>query len=566
MSETNQKKSILYVDTGDEITSVIARMQDTEGKIVAIVLPKRAPAFQSVINIKLLKKAAQKAKKRSVLITSDKTILPLAGAAGIHVARTTESKPYIPDAPKSTPKQTADDEVDPNQPVGELAAKATEEQDTIDLGDLPDLSLEDEGAKKPKKKKSGIKVPNFNKFRLWLILGGVLLVLLIIGWYVAAFVLPRAEITVETSTQNVAETLEFDAVLGLDGLDEESVAIPATRLTYTFQDEVAVEATGEVNVGDRASGQVTVTNCDSQSVTISSGTAMTSSNGFVFRSRETVTISPSNRTPPFQPANCLEDESETISVEADELGADYNISSTSYTVAGFPSNTVFGDGSNMSGGSDDIKPAVTSRDITTGREQLKQAASPKAEVELEEALEAEDLVPILESFEERDSSTSSSHESGDQTDEVTVSLTAEYAMLGVGREDVRELIRLQLGEEFDFDRQSIVDDGLEQATLRIVSRDGDTTRLRLRTIVSIGAEIDTEALAEEVAGLSRSETESTIFLRDGVRDVQISYEPFYVFTTPNDPGKVTITILQAGDQPDLEPDPDFDNEDSTELE
>jgi hypothetical protein len=543
MSEASQKKSILYVDTGDEITSVIARMQDADGKIAAIVLPKRAPSFQSIINIKLLDRAAKKAKKRAVLITSDKTILPLAGAAGMHVARTTESKPYVPDAPKTTPTP-GEGEVDPNQPVGELAAKAKDEQDTIDLGDLPDLNMEDDNAKKPKKKKGGIKVPNFNKFRLWLILGGILLVLLIVGWYVAAFVLPRAEITVETTTQNVAETLEFDAVLDLEGVDEENFAIPATRLTYTLEDEASVDTTGEENVGDRASGVAELQNCKEQSgtVTIPSGTRLTSGQ-YTFITQETVELP--ERT--VQGIACVTP-TEEVEVEAENRGADYNISEREYSVEGYSNVNAYG--SDMTGGSDEFESVVASRDIRAAREEIEQAASPDAEVELEEMFEMEGLVPILESFEERDSSTSASHDEGDRTDSVTVTLTAEYAMLGVDREDIQELIRLQLGEEFDFDRQSIVDDGLDQATLRVVSQDGDTTRLRLRTIVAIGAEIDTDALADEVAGLSRSETESTIFLRDGVRDVQIDYSPFYVFSTPDDSSKISITVLQEGDEPD----------------
>lgn len=568
MSETAQKKSILYVDTGDEITSIIARLQDAEGKIAAIVLPKRAPAFQSVINIRLLKKAAEKAKKRAVLITSDKTILPLAGAAGIHVARTTESKPYIPDAPKTTPKTTSDNEVDPRQPVGDLAEKAKEDQDTIDIGDLPDLSLDEEGTEKPKKKRSGIKVPNFNKFRLWLILGGVLLVLLLVGWYVAAFVLPRAEITVETSTQSVAETFEFDAILDLDGVDEENFAIPATQLTYVFEDDTTVETTGEVNVGDRASGTVNVVNCSTQgTITIQQGTSLIAADGTAYRATRSVTIPESSVSGTSSLVVCNEDGNEDVPIEAPEPGSDFNTGSTDFSVEGFSSSQVYGSGS-ASGGNDDIESAVTSRDISAGREQLQQAASPEAETELEQMLEVEGLVPILESFEVRDSSTSESHEVGDQTDELTVSITTEYAMLGVSRDDIQELIRLQLGEEFDFERQSIVDDGLDQASLRIVSQDNDTTRLRLRTIVAIGAEIDVDALTEEIAGLSRSETEATVFLRDGVRDVQISYEPFYVFSTPDDTEKISITIRQAGDQAeDADTDePVFDDEDNEELE
>lgn len=546
MSE--QKKAILYVDTSDEITSVIAKLQDTSTPIVAVVLPKRAPAFQSVINIKLLKKASEKAKKKTVLITSDKTILPLAGSAGVHVARTTESKPYIPDAPTSGPseKTSTDDSVDPSAPVGELAEKAKTERDTIDLGDLPDLDLEDDGSAKKKKRKPIVKVPNFNKFRLWLILGGVGLILLVVGWYLAVFVLPRAEIIVETSSQNIAETIEFDAVIGLDDIDEEGFIIPATEKTFDFSDEATVETTGEINVGDRATGSVTITNCEPEQITINAGTSLIASNGRVFTSDDSVTIDPSNRLPPFRPQDCVEDESESVDVTASDVGTNYNISSTNYTIDGFSSNTVFGSGSNMSGGTDELVSAVDERDIRNARSQLVQSASPEAETELVRLHEEDGLLPITESLDEGDTTISSSDDEGDRANEVTVELETSFSMLGVEREDIRRLIEQQIGDEFDLERQAILDDGLDQASLRIVSTDGDTTTLRLRTIIAIGPDIDVPELTEEVAGLRRSETESAIFLRDGVRDVQIDYSPFWVFSTPNNLEKVTITVIQQG--------------------
>ena len=50
-------KDTIYVDKEDEITSVIDSVLSSKEKVVALVLPKKAEVFQSVINMKLLKKA-----------------------------------------------------------------------------------------------------------------------------------------------------------------------------------------------------------------------------------------------------------------------------------------------------------------------------------------------------------------------------------------------------------------------------------------------------------------------------------------------------------------------------
>src|SRR5918911_5581071 len=91
----------IYIDIDDEITGIIDKLKASKGKVVALVLPKRAAVFQSIVNMKLLKRAADSSKKHLVLITSEAGLLPLAGAAGVHVAKTLTSKPVIPLAPQA---------------------------------------------------------------------------------------------------------------------------------------------------------------------------------------------------------------------------------------------------------------------------------------------------------------------------------------------------------------------------------------------------------------------------------------------------------------------------------
>lgn len=540
MTTQQAKKSILYVDTNDEITTVISKLEDASGKVVAIVLPKRAPAFQSLINVRLLKKSAQKVKKNPVIITTDKTVLPLAGAAGVYVARTTESKPYIPDAPSSLKsiQQVEDERVDPNAPVGELSKKQREPDDTIDLGDLPDLKLDDDEAKKSKKKKSGVKIPNFNKFRLWLISGGLLLVLLIVGWYMAAFVLPRAEITIETSSQNIVETFDFSVVDSEEVAGEEDYVVPAIVERYEVSDSSTVDTTGQINKGNRADGEMALTNCTNQagSINVPSGTEFNSGN-FVFRTTESATLPPSS----FDgPGNCTTD-SEDVNVEATEPGTGHNLSERSYnsSISGIEAF-----GSAMSGGTDDFVSAVDDRDIRAARENIDQSSRVEAEDELVELLELAGALPIIDTFNSSDTEFEASADVGDEADEVTVSAETSYEMTGVLRSDIERLIELQISDEFDLERQAVLDYGLDQASLRIVSSDNNTLTLRLRTIISLGPDIDQVKLSERVAGLSRSETEAEIFLLDGVRNVDISYSPFWVFSTPNDTDKISVTVRQ----------------------
>jgi hypothetical protein len=73
----------LYIDIDEEITSIIDRMRKAEAREVIIVAPKNAMLLQSIVNLKLLKKEADRRKKQLLIITQDKIGKKLIEKAGI---------------------------------------------------------------------------------------------------------------------------------------------------------------------------------------------------------------------------------------------------------------------------------------------------------------------------------------------------------------------------------------------------------------------------------------------------------------------------------------------------
>jgi len=73
----------LYIDVDEEITSIIDRMRKAEAREVIIVAPKNAMLLQGIINLKLLKKEADRRKKQLLIITQDKIGKKLIEKAGI---------------------------------------------------------------------------------------------------------------------------------------------------------------------------------------------------------------------------------------------------------------------------------------------------------------------------------------------------------------------------------------------------------------------------------------------------------------------------------------------------
>ncbi len=99
-------KGTVYIEADDEITTVIDKVLSAKEEIVAVVLPKRATVFQSVVNLKLLKKASEEAKKRVVLISSEPAIESISAVVGMHIAQSLSSKPYVPKRAKPLGSET----------------------------------------------------------------------------------------------------------------------------------------------------------------------------------------------------------------------------------------------------------------------------------------------------------------------------------------------------------------------------------------------------------------------------------------------------------------------------
>lgn len=83
----------LYIDASEEITTVIEQLKAAKQPIVALVVPKGSVILQSIVNLKLARKAAQDAQKDLILVTTDKIGRNLAVQLGIPVANTEKEIP-----------------------------------------------------------------------------------------------------------------------------------------------------------------------------------------------------------------------------------------------------------------------------------------------------------------------------------------------------------------------------------------------------------------------------------------------------------------------------------------
>lgn len=564
MSEALSKKSTIYIDAEDEITAIIEKVRSAAGTVVALVPPKRAPALQSVVNLKLLQRAAKSTKKNVVLVTSDPSLLPLAGMVRMHVAKTAASKPEIPPEPAS--HQAVDHEadivesgedpvLDPTKPVGELAHKpavaavpAAEAVETVDL-DLPTSAPAK--AKKPKKSKNAgapnkkLKVPNFNKFRNKAFLIGGGLIVLIILFLLANVVLPSATIVIKTDTNDITVTLDTVASTSATEVDADKHVVPAISQQVKKTDSEKAPATGQRDDGTKASGSMTLTNCidDGEAHKVPAGTGF-SSGDKTFVTTKSVTLSPAL----YQGDTCVSATfglNQTVNVTASANGDGYNLSARSYSssISGIQAS-----GSDMSGGTSKIVKVVSQADVDGAKQKVLDRVKSDAQKELADTFAKQDAVALTDTLQAADPVVTSSPNVKAEGSEVSVNVTVTYTEVGVRKDDLNKLIEAAVKAQVDTSKQTMQNSGLDKAVFRVTSSSGDSTSFQLQTIATAGPKLDAEEIKQAVAGQKRGETTARITSRPGIKDVDITYSPFWVYSTPKNPSHIKIIFEKANGQ------------------
>ena len=526
-------KDTIYIDNEDEITAVIEKVINATHKVVALVLPKRATVFQSPVNMKLLKKKKKNASKSLVLITSDKGILAIASVSGVHVAKTLQTKPAIPVMEHATTGDGANPETNP---------AATDDAIELDNSVAESVATDAERAKSTKKI---MKIPDFSSFRFKVGLAIVSVFTLAVLWFIGFVVMPKATVTLNTDTSTTTVTATATLAVGQEELDVENTIIPAERVQVEKIESVTVEATGQKNIGNRATGVITLTNCidDGEQKVIPAGTQF-SKDGKSFLTTEQVILQPAL----VSAGTCRSADfglSENVDVQAAESGSDFNVSEGTFnsSISGIRAF-----GSDMTGGTSEIVTVISQEDVNRAAQELNGTTRTAALAEMRSQLQESGQVAIEETLSEGEPKIESEPAVDEESEEVTVTITVSYSMQGASSEDISRVIDSKIRENMDDQQKNIKDNGLSTVEFEVVNRLNEAeTELAMQTVATLGPDINESALREELVGKKRGDIEKQVEAIDGVRSVSVEYSPIWITTTPKSADKIEIVINESDD-------------------
>jgi len=552
-------KDVIYIDVEDDITAIIGKIKASKEKIVAIVPPKRTGALQSAVNLRLLARTAENSSKRLVLVTNNKALIALSASALIPVAKNLQSKPELAEIPALV-VDDGDDIIDGAMlPVGDLVKTidSTKLSDIDMTEDIKGLNIDNEKASpivvpssmNLKSSKNKVKIPNFARFRKKLFIGIAALILLIIFLVWAIIFAPAAKviITAKTTPSPVSMTVKLG---GSEATDVSKNIIQTISKQSKEDVSVNFDATGQKNIGTKASGSITVRNCDySEGFTLASGTQFTASGGQAFVTSASVSV------PGFSGSSsaCVLSGSAsgkaTVQVQAADNGEAYNNAGVGYTIYSIPSDSkVDAQGTAMTGGTTKIATVVTAADIQKASQALVDLPTDNAKKQLIAQFKNGEVV-INDSFAiDRATPVSAPAIGAEATGKAKLTSSTTYSMTAIAKSELQVYLKEALNKQINNNNdQRIYNDGIDSIVLSGYVKNDQTSTVNVSTTGQIGPDINEAAIKESIKGKSFGDAQALISKIKGVSNVDIKFSYFWVRTIPNDINKIDIEFKLQND-------------------
>lgn len=555
-------RDLIYIDTDDDVTSIVGRIKASEEVVVALVPPKRIGVLQSVVNLRLLQRAAKNAHKRLAIVTTDPALMNLASGLAIPVAKNINAQAKVLEvsddddisdvidgndiAVDTTSRRSAGGSKSATEDKEISAAVAAIETDDKIKNDLDADGVPDDQQEPKKSPKKKIKVPNVNSLRKKILIGGGLAVVLI-GFLVWAIVFaPSATITIQAKTSAVEVKKSLSLVPSGDKDAAEGVLPPVVKQKKT-NESVEFEATGSREVGEMAAG--TVAFCydeepfsgqtgQKNAITLDAGTRLYA-NGVQFTIDSSVTVEGGQN----EAGECATYYS--VKATAVNIGEEGNIKqNTVMSVSGYSGLTALAK-TDFTGGSKETVKVVQQSDVDAAVAKLREKGD-------SDAVRDELMGQMSDSTMVIDGSFSVSQgevkvtpgvgetPEGDNT-KATASIELTYTLVGVNRDDLSKVLDAQLKSQTDEAKQKVYNNGLDEVKFSGFTTTDNGYTVSVTTNGHVGPVIDEDEVKRQAVGKKSEEIKELLKQTDGVNDVSVTMSPFWVSAAPKE-SKITVNF------------------------
>ena len=555
-------RDLIYIDTDDDVTSIVGRIKASEEVVVALVPPKRIGVLQSVVNLRLLQRAAKNAHKRLAIVTTDPALMNLASGLAIPVAKNINAQAKVLEvsddddisdvidgndiAVDTTSRRSAGGSKSATEDKEISAAVAAIETDDKIKNDLDADGVPDDQQEPKKSPKKKIKVPNVNSLRKKILIGGGLAVVLI-GFLVWAIVFaPSATITIQAKTSAVEVKKSLSLVPSGDKDAAEGVLPPVVKQKKT-NESVEFEATGSREVGEMAAG--TVAFCYNEepfsgqtgqknAITLDAGTRLYA-NGVQFTIDSGVTVEGGQN----EAGECATYYS--VKATAVNIGEEGNIKqNTVMSVSGYSGLTALAK-TDFTGGSKETVKVVQQSDVDAAVAKLRERGDGDAARDELMGQMSDSTMVIDGSFSVSQGEVKVAPGVGETPEgdsaKATASIELTYTLVGVNRDDLGEVLDVQLKSQTDEAKQKVYNNGLDEVKFSGFTTTDNGYTVSVTTNGHVGPVIDEDEVKQQAVGKKSEEIKELLKQTDGVNDVSVTMSPFWVSAAPKE-SKITVNF------------------------
>lgn len=512
----------LYLDSDEEITSVIDKVKKTPETEIVLVFSKDTAMLRSMVSLKLLKRQTATQNKQLVISTKDEAGYNLAHRAGF--LTTTETEP------------------------GKIKIEnLTKNKGFSGLPKIESIEKKEEGKESKKIRQEARK--HMGKVSL---LSGIwpkilifLLVFLIPLGYLCFFVLPKAKVKIVPKTETFAKDFEIVINAKADKTDLEKRILKG--IVQTKEEDISnkkIDVRGEKEVGEKAQGTASIFNkYSSKTQVLPQGTRfVVTKGGLVFLSLEDAEV-----TGASVEGGTTNPGRGTVKVEAEKGGEEYNIKSGVFNITSLSAEkqtTIWGESSaEFTGGKSKKIKAIFDDDIKRAKDDLKNEGEKRAVEEIKKNIADNQMF-----FETVKSTEIVSAETDAKKDQEasTFSITGKTRTKTVicEKRDLESTVFKALEQEIGAQKM-VVDKTLNEGInyeIKEYNTKEDRVILKIKATKAIAEKFDVNTLRKEILGLDKPKAEEKLLQNSQIRVVEAEFWPIWVKTVPKNSQKIEITI------------------------
>lgn len=335
--------------------------------------------------------------------------------------------------------------------------------------------------------------------------------------------LPKATARVAFATQTINQRLAMTVNPGAQVVDPQNHVLPAQKIRVQKSGEETRDATGKKTIGDKATGEVKVINKTNASKTFPAGTTITAPDGkqFVLDADASVASQSAEET---DGGMTITFGTTTAKISATKFGPEYNQESgKEFKVSNLsPSAFSAKNDSAFSGGTKQDINVVSKKDRSDVKEALSEKLKSEATEEITQNQNDLRIFPetiTLEAIEEQYSA-----DSGEEAEQVKLSLTVEATALAIKESDYQNFLAVLLADDIP-SGYALSSDDMQTTIENVKPADDGSVSFDAVMSAKLVPKVSQSDIASRIAGKRPARAAEALSSLPYFKSIELSFSP-----------------------------------------